>query len=415
MEKVKTEHSQALFGSGLARGESFRALVEEVSEQATRDLEGQSVDLAFLFVTPHFKGHYSGIQETLQKKIKAHVFLGCTAASVIGRDQEVEWEPAMSLFTAHLPSVKKVPFWLKQSDLEDLAIPEKCREFFGLGTDSSPTFFIFADPYSFDISSFLEYIRKAYPGAPVIGGMASGAGEPGGNTLFWTEGICDEGAVGVVITGNIHISPLVSQGCRPFGEPVVITAAQENVILSLAGKSAIEFLEDTYRKASARDQVLARHALFIGSVADEYKQYPKRGDFVIRNVIGLDRDSGALAVSDYVHVGDTVQFHVRDAETAHEDLETLCENQKVRTDLPMSDRDPKAALIFSCNGRGTNMFRVKNHDVSTIQNHLGKFPTAGFFCAGELGPIGSRNFMHSFTASVAFFYGKERDNQQSQT
>lgn len=406
MQPAKTINSEMLFGSGLARGESYHALVDEVVDQAMKDLNGESVDLAFLFVTPHFKKHYPGIQEALQKKIKAHVLLGCTATSIIGCDQEVEWEPGMSLFVAHLPQVKKVPFWLKQSDLEALADPEECRKFFGLSAEDAPVFFILPDPFSFDINTFMGSLRKAFPGAPVMGGMASGAGESGNNALFWAEGVCNEGAVGVALTGNIHISPLVSQGCRPFGEPVVITSAQENVIFSLAGKSAIEFLEETYRKASAKDQVLARNALFIGSVADEYKQYPKRGDFVIRNVIGLDRDSGALAISDYVRVGDTVQFHVRDAETAHEDLETLCEHQKVREDLPSRDREPKAALIFSCNGRGTNMFRVKHHDVSTIQNHLGKFPVAGFFCAGELGPIGNKNFMHSFTASVALFYEK---------
>ncbi|MBI4971821.1 MAG: FIST C-terminal domain-containing protein [Candidatus Omnitrophica bacterium] len=407
MDESNQKSNRMVFGSGIARGESYRALVEEVTDQVLKELNGEPVDLAFLFVTPHFPGHYARIQEAVQKKMKAHVILGCTAVSVIGHDREIEWEPAMSLFAAHLAGVHKVPFWLKQSGLEELSDIEKCRSYFGVSPADSPVFFILPDPFSFDINMFMERIHAAYPGSPVMGGMASGSGEPGGNTLFWTEGVCDSGAVGVVLTGNVHVSPLVSQGCRPFGEPVVITGAQENIILSLAGKPALEYLEETYRKASAKDQVLARNALFIGALADEYKQYPKRGDFVIRNVVGLDRDSGALAISDYVHLGDTVQFHVRDAETAHEDLESLCEHQKVHGDFPNIAPDPKAALIFSCNGRGSNMFKTKNHDIGTLQEHLGKFPTAGFFCAGELGPIGKKNFMHSFTASIALFYEKK--------
>ncbi len=406
MSDSDKNQDRPLFSSGIARGESFRALVDEISVQVLEGLGGKNVDLAFFFVTPHFQGHYKAIQESLQKKLKAHVLLGCTAISIIGKDQEVERDPAMSLFAAHLPGVKKIPFWLKQQELDELSSPQKCREFFGLSESEKPAFFILPDPFTFDVNLFMDFAAKAYPGAPVIGGMASGAQEPGGNILFWSEGVCDQGAVGVALTGNVFVSPMVSQGCRPFGEPAVITGAQENIILSLAGRPALEYLEETYRRASAKDQVLARNALFIGAVADEYKQYPKRGDFVIRNVIGLDRDSGALAISDYVQVGETVQFHVRDAETAHEDLETLCEHQKVRTDLPESHRDPKAALIFSCNGRGSSMFKTRHHDVSTVHSHLGKFPTAGFFCAGELGPIGSRNFMHSFTASIAFFYEK---------
>ena len=401
-EKVRQKNNFS-FGSGIVRGEKSSGMVGELCDQALLDLGGDGeADIAFFFMTGHFCSEAQKTQELLAKRLKARVLEGCTAASIIVAGKEVEAEPAMSLFLAHLPGTNKFPFSIKQSDLELMSDPEKCREYFGVKPEDSPTFFILPDPFSFDITSFLEKIQKAYPGVPVIGGMASGAQEPGGNVLFWSEGICEAGAVGVVLTGNIRISPLVSQGCRPFGEPAVITDAQENVILSLAGRPALEFLEDNYRQASARDQVLARQALFIGALADEYKPKPGRGDFVIRNVIGLDRDTGALAISDYARVGNTVQFHVRDADTADEDLKHLCEDQK----LKLASGPVQAALIFSCNGRGSNMFRQRNHDVATLETHLGKFPTAGFFCAGELGPIGKKNFMHSFTASVALFYGQ---------
>lgn len=387
------------FGSGVVRGEKFEPMIEALCEEALGSLSGRSVDLAFFFMTPHFRSSSESIQEKLQEKLQAHVLLGCTAVSVIGRDQEVEAESAMSLWVAHLGGVKKFPFYLRQSDLASFKNPESVRNYFGAGSGETPAFFVLPDPFSFDVGYFLEAIGQVFPGSPVIGGMASGAGEPGENRLFSSEGIFTEGAVGVMLSGGgLNVRTLVSQGCRPFGEPVVVTEAQENVILTLAGKSAIEFLEDTYRRASARDQVLARSALFIGSVVDEYKQHPERGDFVIRSVVGMDRNLGALAVSDYVQVGETVQFHVRDAESAHEDLVTLCEHQK--SAVP----DPKAALIFSCNGRGSGMFKTRHHDIMTVQSTLGKLPAAGFFCAGELGPIGKKNFMHSFTASLALFY-----------
>lgn len=385
-----------LFGSGIARGKDEETQLEEVCRQALKGLNGKPVDLAFFFVTPHFKGRYEEIRESLQKKIKAEMLLGCTAVSVIGSDQEVEADPAMSLFLAHLPGVKKNPILISQSDLDGLKDPASCRNFFGVAPEDKPTFLLIPDPFSFDINSFLELMRSAYPETPVIGGMASGANAPGENALFTSGDVLTEGAVGVVLAGDVQINAMVSQGCRPFGEPVVITEAQENVIMTLAGQPALFVLQEMYQKASSQDQNLARQALFIGQVADEYKQNPEQGDFVIRNLIGVDEESGALAVSDYVHVGETVQFHVRDSKSAHEDLESLC----------LRHSEPKAALIFSCNGRGRRMFQVPNHDVGTLHKQLGQFPTAGFFCAGEIGPIAKKNFMHSFTASVALFYEK---------
>jgi len=395
------------FASAIVKGDDAKKMSVDLCDQIHKDLDKQSIDLAILFVTGELEASAQLIHEELQKNLNPHILLGCSAGSVISHDEEIETEAAISLFCASMPDVKKIPFSLSNADLERLTSPSECQAFFNVTPEENPIFLVLGEPFSFDINQFIKVIENVYPNTPMVGGMASAGSEPDQNVMFSSEQVSTQGAVGVVLTGNVHISTLVSQGCRPFGEPAIVTEAEENIIHTLAGKSALQFLEENYRKASARDQVLARQALFVGAVVDELKQIPEHGDFVIRSVVGLDQNSGAIALSDRAKVGDTVQFHVRDSSSAHEDLELICSNEKTySSSIDLSD--PKGALIFSCNGRGFRMFNEKNHDVSMLRQKLGKFPAAGFFCAGELGPIGNKNFIHSFTASIALFYEKKQ-------
>lgn len=392
-----------IFGSGISQAADPSQAAGEVVKQARAKFNGEPIDLAFFFVSPRTSPQYEEIHRVLKGELNARVLIGCTAYGVIGNHKEFEKSAALSLFLAHVPDTRIEPFYIEQRDIEAWNEAEDARRFFGISSEDKPAFFILPDPFSIDSVAFLHIMEQIYPGCPIVGGLASGASAPGDNVLFINDDRFSEGAVGISMRGNVQVITLVSQGCRPFGEPLIVTAAEENVISELAGRPAMEALRRTFLSAPKRDQELARHSLFLGCAVDEYKEKLGRGDFVIRNVISADHESGALAIGDYIHIGQTVQFHVRDAESAHEDLRALC--QRVKGERPRAV--PKGALVFSCNGRGENMFSVKDHDISTLHQELGTFPAAGFFCAGELGPIGTRNFLHGFTSSIVLFYENE--------
>ena len=206
------------------------------------------------------------------------------------------------------------------------------------------------------------------------------------------EQILDNGAVGVFVDRGVEVRTLVSQGCRPIGKPYVVTRAERNFVEELGGQPALERLQEIAAAASEEDRELLRGGLHVGLVVDEHKAEFERGDFLVRNLLGADRESGALAVGDRVNVGQTVQFHVRDAAAADEDLREL-----------LGGVDADAALLFTCNGRGRHLFGTPDHDAGLVEQMLGPIPVAGCFCAGEIGPVGGRNFLHGFTASLALF------------
>jgi len=228
-----------------------------------------------------------------------------------------------------------------------------------------------------------------------IGGMASGAAGPGDTRLFLDHSVANSGAVVARLPGGVDVRALVSQGCRPIGPSYTVTKAEGNVIVELAGNPPLERLREVLAGADQRDRALIARGLHIGRVIDEYAADPGRGDYLIRAVIGADPRTGAIAVGDVVSVGETVRFHVRDADAADDELRHM---------LGTVEDRPSAALLFTCNGRGSRMFSVPDHDAALVWKELGEAPLAGFFCAGEVGPVGGRNFLHGFTASLALFY-----------
>ncbi len=229
----------------------------------------------------------------------------------------------------------------------------------------------------------------------VIGGMASGSQVPRANQLVLDGQACSDGAVAMLLGGPLSISTVVSQGCRPVGRTMIVTKAEQNIIRELGRRPALEVLRDMFQELSSDDQRRIQDGLHIGRVINEYQGTFQRGDFLVRNVMGAD-DSGAIQINDLVRVGQTVQFHVRDAETADEDLRSLLAARP-------SSRQPVGALLFTCNGRGTHLFDQPDHDVSVIHEVCGPIPVAGFFAMGEIGPIGGQNFLHGFTASIVLF------------
>jgi small ligand-binding sensory domain FIST len=355
-------------------------------------------DLALLFFSPHHLGAVNLVAPTAQEHLRARCLVGGVGESIIGNDREIEGQPALSLWLARWPrAVDLAPFRLTLEETSEgytlLGWPDALEE----ADPASSAVLLLGDPYTFPADAFLAQMNESHRGVRVMGGMASGTDGPGQCRLILGDSVVNQGAVGVLLRGDVGLRCIVSQGCKPIGQHMVITKAHDNVIAELGGKSPLRQLQELWPTLSPRDQQLMR-GLHVGRVINEYKGDFQRGDFLVRNVLGLDQESGALAITDRVRVGQTVQFHVRDAATADQDLREL-----LQTDLGAHEKRPAGALVFSCNGRGTRLFDEPHHDARAVRRVAGDLPLAGFFAQGELGPVGGQNFIHGFTASVALF------------
>jgi small ligand-binding sensory domain FIST len=256
---------------------------------------------------------------------------------------------------------------------------------------------LLADPYTLPLDDVMSLLGRLDPPVPVVGGAASAAHGPGGNRLVLDGEVASDGGVGAVLPAEVATTLVVSQGCRPVGTPMIVTAATHNVMSSLAGRPALERLEEVVRRADAVERARLASGLHLGVAVDERKATFGRGDFVVRNLVGVDRSSGALVTAEEVPVGTTVQFQVRDADAADEELRTLLAGAAATGGLA------DGALLFTCNGRGRRLFGTPDHDASAVVDAMRSDALAGMFCAGELGPLAGRSFVHGFTASVVLF------------
>lgn len=368
-----------------------------VGEAAGQVLEriGPGPDLALVFVTRPHAGALEDAAGAVAEILRPGVLVGCAAESVAGTGREVERTPAISLWAGRFgPSV---PVELEMGG------PGQAAQGWPSELDFEPgALVLVADPFSFPAEAFFEWLACTYPGLPVIGGMASGASGPGGTRLVVSGAgetgpgrgphLRTAGAVGALLGPGVRVQSVVSQGCRPIGRPMVVTRADGHVVTELAGRPPLEQLSALARGALDQDdlELVNRGALQLGRVIDEYQVEPGIGDFRIVGIMGGDPRSGAVALTEAVETGTTVQFHLRDAEAADHELRQL-----------LAGRGAAAALLFTCNGRGTRLFPAPHHDASVLAELLGHVPTGGFFAAGELGPVSGRNFLHSFTASIA--------------
>jgi len=383
------------FINRITEADNSSQIISELLMQVEGDF-----DLGILYICPWTPYDPLELFGAIKARGRIHHLICCTCAGIIGTDREIEGRPSASLLLMRLPQVKIVPFAMSQPVLESIKEKDDWFNFFEVYPNEKPSFIVFADPFAFDINSFLAGMNQAYPGMPMVGGLASGASGPGENILMMDVEVMREGIVGVCLKGNLRVETVVSQGCRPIGETFIVTKAQRNIIYELAGRPFYKVLEEVLNKGSDYDRHLAREAIFVGIAMNEYKDTFQRGDFLIRAVLGVEPQSGAGAVGDHMRVGQTVQFHLRDAKTANDDLHELLKQFKAKKQATA----PQGAFVFSCNGRGINLFKERDHDIRIIQHHLGPVPAAGFFCAGEIGPVGGTNFLHGFTNSMALFY-----------
>jgi small ligand-binding sensory domain FIST len=378
-----------------AGGGTQDKLLDQLLPQVVDQLAGRQADLGVLFASVHFEDEMQRLTDRVRTATGVVTLIGCTAEAVIGPQREHEREPAISIWLGHLPGISVRSFHLSESEVENTTTASEWRDRLGLAESEDSSLVLLGDPHSVDIQTLLSQLNQHLPGMPLIGGMASGADAPGQAAVILNDESYREGAVGVSLSGALEVSTVVSQGCRPIGKPFVITKAERNIIFLLGGKKPYELLKQVYEEASPADQALMQNGVLIGRVINEHKDKFQRGDFLIRTLLGADEDTGAIAVGELMRAGVTVQFHVRDAATADEDLRTLLTSQ--------AEPRPAGVLLFSCNGRGMRLFPERDHDVKVTSDLLNGPPIAGFFCAGELGPIGGKNFIHGHTASLAIF------------
>jgi small ligand-binding sensory domain FIST len=382
------------FATALSRKTDTEAATRDLAEAIRMQVGTAPIDLAFVFFSAHHAAKASMISAMLQRELQAKVCLGCSGEGVIAGSEEIEAAAALTVWVACLPDVKLTPLQLSVSQLQDqIRMPEWPET----GLEES-TFLLLADPFSTPMQEVLSLMTDRYPHGKAVGGLAGGGQDSGENRLLLNDQVFDGGMVGVQLTGPIAVRTVTSQGCRPIGERFVVTRAEGNLIYELGGVSALKRLQDVFESLGGAQRLDAHRALHLGIVIDEHRSHFERGDFLVRNLIGADQQAGAVAIGDVVQEGQTVQFHLRDAKSASDDLHFLLAADRTTHQSP-----PLGALLFSCCGRGEGLFGQPHHDSGVVQERLGPIPTAGFFAQGEIGPVGGRNFLHGYTASVVIF------------
>jgi small ligand-binding sensory domain FIST len=398
MPKSQRPQTQLMrFAAGVSEHEDTAAAAEAVLAQARADVP--EPDVAFVFFTTHHREQADDLIERVWLELDPQAVIGCSAEGVIGGDQEIEGSPGVALLVGTMPDVRVHPFHIGSDDWRRLLThPNELVERLRHGP-ATRGIIGFGDPWTTPLTQFMQVLDEVAPAprSPLIGGMASGARGAGENLIVRNDQSFDDGFVGITLAGPIDVRPVVSQGCKPIGEPLIITKAHDNVVEQLGGKPALRALRDLVNQLPEHDQNLMQNGMFLGRAISEYRDRFGRGDFLIRNIMGVDQESGAMQVADFVRVGQTVQFHVRDAESADEDLSLMLDAE--RTAGP--SEPPAAALLFSCNGRSTRLFDSTCHDVRAARSRMPQTPVAGFFAAGEIGPVGGKNFIHGHTASFA--------------
>ncbi len=394
--------------------------LERALRAAARDvksrLQSDKADLGMLFISASYRADVVDLWPVLKEELQIKHLLGCTGGGVIGGGREVEEQPAVSLTAAILPDVEISPFIIQQDQLPSPdAGPRAWRDLVKTTPDKKPAFLILSEPFSLDTDALVAGLDFAFPNSVKVGGLASGGMGPNENLIMCDGKVMSKGAVGVCLTGDVFVEAVVAQGCRPIGEPLTITESDGNVLIKVNDKPPLAYIQDLYSKLSPRDQELIQTSLFLGLLMDPFKTDPKQGDFLIRNIIGLDQKKGMLAIGAGLRPGQTVQFHLRDADTSREDLNLMLSKSQSAGLRTMASGNPSesGAILFSCLGRGKRLYGEVNHDSTLFKSVMGDIPVGGFFCNGEIGPVGGKTYLHGYTSSIAVFSPKKTTNKPS--
>ncbi|MEO6463726.1 MAG: FIST N-terminal domain-containing protein [Candidatus Eisenbacteria bacterium] len=381
-----------------------RHAAQEAASAVAAQLDGVPPDAAFVFLSGHHRAHAVDLIEAISDTLLPHHWIGCSAGGIIGGGHEVEERPGLSITAARLPGVAAHTFRLEAADLPDPDAPPRAWEAaLGVAAAARPHFVVLADPFSFPADDLVRGLDYAFPASAKAGGLASAADRPGQNVLVVDGDLLRSGAVGLALTGAIVVDTIVAQGCRAIGNPMRVTRAQDNLIVELDGRPPLEVLRELLPRLSDRDQRLARSALFLGVATDPLVDEPRHDAYLIRNILGVSPDSGALAVGDEPRAGQSVRFHLRDALASAEDLDAHMGRYAQKVLAVPGVTPPAGALLFSCLGRGQNLYGRPDHDTDLFREKVGDVPLGGFFANGEIGSVGGTTHLHGFTSSFALF------------
>ena len=375
------------------------AELQRWAEDLRRRLGAPQVSLGLVFLSPRLSQHAAAVLEVLRVHARIPLLVGCSGASLVAGAEEIEEQPGLALGLYYLPGAELKATHFTQREVEQDGDADFWHQHTGVLPVDTHGWLVFADPFQMDCESWMRQWNEAYPGLPVVGGLASGDPGEQGTELYLNGEVFDDGGVALSVGGEVALASVVSQGCTPIGETWTLTRVERNLIHGIANRRAYDVLADTWNHLSDAEKQKTQGNLFIGLVINEYLDDFHRGDFLIRNLLGADPASGIVAVGAFPRLGQTIQFQRRDAAAATEDMREM---------LTRARRDYADATIYGgclccCNGRGRSLFGEASHDTRLIQRELGPLGLAGFFCNGEIGPVGKRSFLHGFTASLALF------------
>jgi small ligand-binding sensory domain FIST len=385
------------------QGDFDEAGLQAWAEKLRTELGGQRVSLGLVFMSPRFFSQAKQVLEILQVHGQIPLLAGCSSNSLIAGGQEVEEDAGLVLSLHALPCAELKACYFTQAQVDEASGPGYWSAHSGVNADQTNGWLVFADPFRLDSESWLASWNKTYAPLPVMGGLASGDYAEQQTQVYLNGNVFEEGGVAISIGGKVKLLGVISQGCMPIGETWTLTRVEQNLIQEIGNRPAYEVLAETFNQLSAEDQKKSRGNLFVGLVINEYLDEFHRGDFLVRNLIGADPKTGAIAVGALPRAGQTLQFQRRDALAATEDMMALL----IRAKRLLGETTVYGGCLCSCNGRGRGLFGAPNHDAEMIQKFLGPFGMSGFFCNGEIGPVGERNFLHGYTAALALFVKKD--------
>jgi small ligand-binding sensory domain FIST len=369
------------------------------AQRLRESLPAPRVSLGLLFMTPHYFEAAARILEVLRVHAQIPLLLGCSSASLITGDREIEDEQGLVLSLFALPGAELRGIHFTQEQVEEANGPGYWALETGLTGEQINGWLAFADPFHMDAEAWLRGWNEAYAAKPIVGGLARGDFAQRVTQLYLDGDVFEEGGVAVAVSGEVELQSVISQGCTPIGQTWTITKTENNIIHKIANRPAFEVLQDTFANLPETERRKARGNLFVGLVVNEYLEDFHRGDFLVRNILDGDPQSGSLSIGALPREGQTMQFQRRDAAAATEDMTALLDHLSKR----LAARRVYGGCLCTCNGRGHRLFGRPNHDAGLVQQKLGPIDLAGFFCNGEIGPIGDRNFLHGYTASLALF------------
>jgi len=372
------------------------------AENLRAQLKAPQVSLGLVFLTPRFFPYAKQVLELLRVHARIPLLAGCSSTSLVAGAEELEDNPGLVLALYALPGAKLTGTYFTQTQVEEAEGHEYWHGVTEVKPSQTNGWLTFIDPFHLDSESWLRSWNENYPGSPVYGGLASGIFADQATQVYLNGEVYEEGAVTISVGGDVKLAGVISQGCTPIGDTWTLTRVEQNLIHKIANRPAYEVLSETVNEMPADEQKKVRGNLFIGLVVNEYLEDFHRGDFLVRNLLGGDPQSGVLAVGAMPRAGQTMQFQRRDAEAASEDMHELL----ARTQDQLGGAIVYGGCLCCCNGRGKHLFGTSSHDALMVQKQFGGIGLSGFFCNGEIGPVGQKNFLHGYTASLALFVKK---------